>query len=265
MPDSLIIQISHLHASVCFCCVFTILPGLFTSKSFWYFYELHNKQQQWSFLVQCCCFHNSTKKMKETSTRQNLWSKKKNLLFLLSCISPLALLHHETWNRLTKYVEQQSRAGAVQWKEKKSVSFRWIFKRMRKLWWWRFSARCQHCSIPRPRKPFARERRRRELPQDELEFHFVNENNQSKTDSQTLSRRVYKKLYRRTAMSKYLGIIYQTQKWSHSPYSSSSSSCGVQISRNIKMKSILMFSILSPYCWRWYRSRRRLRWMRIMK
>lgn len=61
--------------------------------------------------------------------------------------------------------------------------------------------------------------------EDELEFHFVNENNQSKCDSSD-SRRVYiKKNYTAAALGKYLRIIYQTQNdLTSSPSSLSSSS-----------------------------------------
>lgn len=60
---------------------------------------------------------------------------------------------------------------------------------------------------------------------DELEFHFVNKNNQSKCDSSD-SRRVYiKKNYIAAALGKYLRIIYQTQNdLTSSPSSLSSSS-----------------------------------------
>lgn len=60
---------------------------------------------------------------------------------------------------------------------------------------------------------------------DELEFHFVNENNQSKCDSSDSQRVYIKKNYIAAALGKYLRIIYQTQNdLTSSPSSLSSSS-----------------------------------------
>lgn len=172
----------------------------------------------------CCVVDIASRKMKETTTRQNSWSKNFSVFFRASPFT--ALLHHERHEKETDWMRRaQNWARKAAMKRRKSVSFRWVYKRMRKLFWWRFGvSSCAANNVFHTLSPTA-STLERTFARGRIRISFRKQKQSIKMWLLRLSASLYKKNYIAAALGKYLRIIYQTQNdLTSSPSSLSSSS-----------------------------------------